>query len=148
KRGVTNTYQRGDLNALDYGRIEAQRPSHDYFTAWIAFRRGTRGRLLRHYSRPSETFFRFYRGPGGVLAAVYNADGSGGPDRLLFAVNPGTAPAEIAVDAAAAGTWLPLADQDHFWGEAPAGEEGVGAVRFPDHIALPALGCGLWLGEV
>ncbi|HEX3730581.1 MAG TPA: alpha-amylase family glycosyl hydrolase [Opitutaceae bacterium] len=148
KRGVTNTYQRGDLNALDYTRIEAQRQSHDYFAAWIAFRRGTRGRLLRHYSRPSETFFCFYRGPGGVLAAIYNADGSGGPDRLLFALNPGTAPVEIPVDAAAAGSWLPLADQDHFWGEAPAGEEGVGSVRFPDHLALPALGCGLWLGEV
>ncbi len=146
KRGVSNTYQRGDLNALDYGRIESQRPTHDYVAAWIAFRRGPRGRLLRHYSRPSEGFFRFFRGGGGALAAVYNADGSAGPDRLLFAVNPAPEPAEIPLDAAAAGEWLPLADQDRFWGEGPNGGKRAAAARFAGRITVPALGCGLWLG--
>ena len=47
KQGVTNTYQRGDLNALEYRRIFRFPTTFRYFADWIRFRRSERGRLLR-----------------------------------------------------------------------------------------------------
>jgi pullulanase len=144
KQGVNNTYQRGDLNALDYHLLEHRRASHDYFAAWIAFRLGERGRLLRHFSRPGERFFEFFPSANGAgpLAAIYNADGSAGPRRLLFAVNPTTVPAAIPLSRSAAGTWRQLADQDRFL---PAKSQK--AWKAAATITVPALGCGLWVDE-
>ncbi len=90
KRGVANTYQRGDLNALDYRRLYRYLGTHAYFADWIAFRRSARGRLLRQFSRPGEGFFKFFPAPNSPapLAALYNADRSQGALRLLFAINP------------------------------------------------------------
>ena len=144
KQGVNNTYQRGDLNALDYHLLEHRRGSHEYFAAWIAFRRGERGRLLRHFTRPGERFFEFFTAAAGAgpLAVIYNADGSAGPVRLLFAVNPTIAPASIPLGRSAAGSWRQLADQERFLsGKAPKAWKAAAA------LALPALGCGLWVGE-
>ena len=144
KQGVNNTYQRGDLNALDYHLLEHRLATHDYFAAWIAFRRGDRGRLLRHFSRPGEGFFEFFpRARGGTaLAVIYNADGSAGPARLLFAVNPGSAAAKIALKKSAAGSWRQLADQERFL---PLKDQRLwtGAAT----LVVPALGCGLWVDE-
>jgi pullulanase/glycogen debranching enzyme len=143
KRGVTNTYQRGDLNALDYGRLQRYRSTHAYFAEWIEFRRGPYGKLLCHYSRPSEGFFQFFRGTAAEpLAMLVNADQSIGPDRLLFAVNPLVQDVAIPVGAAVAGlgAWVLLADHDRFYPRAlPGGLPSDGAV------GLPGLGCSLWL---
>jgi pullulanase/glycogen debranching enzyme len=59
KHGVTNTYLRGDLNALDYRRLYRYLGTHGYFADWIAFRRGESGRLLRQWSRPGRAFSNF-----------------------------------------------------------------------------------------
>src|SRR5690606_20920271 len=37
KHGVNNTYLRGDLNALDYRRLERFSGTHAYFAEWILF---------------------------------------------------------------------------------------------------------------
>ncbi|HRE04850.1 MAG TPA: glycoside hydrolase family 1, partial [Opitutaceae bacterium] len=89
KRGVNNTYQRGDLNALEYFRLFRYPATHGYFADWVAFRRSPEGVLLRHFSRASEGFFQFWFAPDSNAAAtLYNADLSQGPNRLLFALNP------------------------------------------------------------
>jgi pullulanase/glycogen debranching enzyme len=151
KHGVRNTYQRGDLNALDYGRLRRYPGTHAYFADWIAFRRGPCGRLLRQYSRPSEGFFEFFR-PAAAdaaappLAALYNADGSQGPIRLLFAVNPAAGDITIPIGEAPAGPrrWRQVADHDRFYDAA----DGPGAPRPIDpELFVPAMGCGLWLSE-
>ncbi len=147
KRGVNNTYQRGDLNALDYQRIYRYLGTHAYFADWIAFRRSERGRLLRQFSRPSEGFFQFFRsGDAPLLAAMYNADRSQGPGRLLFAVNPTLEEAVLPLGEAvvAAGSWVQLADQDRFF---QAGSRGA---RRPveAELRLPPLGCALWCSAV
>jgi pullulanase len=146
KRGVGNTYLRGDLNALDYRRLHRYAGTHCYFADWIAFRRGEFGRLLRLYSRPSEGFLEFFRDPESpALAALYNADRSLGPIRLLFAINP--APEDrfvpIGEELAASARWRQLADQDHFYA---AGSHGA---RLPvaAHLFVPAIGCGLWISR-
>jgi pullulanase/glycogen debranching enzyme len=145
KQGVNNTYQRGDLNALDYRRLYRFPATHAYFADWIAFRRSDTGRLLRHYSRASEGFFRFFFGPDSTAAAVvYNADRSQGPARLLFAVNPTLGDVTVPLDPdSAAGRWRQLADGERFHGLA-----GRGADQPVERdLFLPGLGAGLWLDE-
>jgi pullulanase/glycogen debranching enzyme len=140
KHGVNNTYQRGDLNALDYQRIHRFPSTHAYFADWIAFRRSDTGRLLRHFSRATDGFFEFRRGEGVAVAVVYNADLSQGPDRLLFAVNPGLADAFIPVGTWADHPWQQLADTERFLVPGrPAGTQ-----RVTSDLFVPALGCGLW----
>jgi pullulanase/glycogen debranching enzyme len=145
KHGVNNTYLRGDLNALDYRRLFRNQGTHTYFADWIAFRRSDRGRLLRHYSRVGDGFFRFFSSPTSpALAAVYNADGSMGSSRLLFAVNPTLADVTIPLDPAVAGWgWRQLANHERFYSlDGPGATEPVEAELF-----VPALGCGLWTCE-
>jgi pullulanase len=143
KHGVNNTYLRGDLNALDYHLLEHRQASHAYFASWIAFRRGDRGRLLRHFSRPGEGFFKFFPSANGgaPLAVIYNADGSAGPLRLLFAINPTLASAKIPLGPLAAGSWRQLADQDRFL---PAREQKTWKAAAT--ITVAGLSCGLWAG--
>jgi pullulanase/glycogen debranching enzyme len=145
KRGVNNTYLRGDLNALDYRRLHRHLGTHAYFADWIAFRRGEHGRLLRQWARPGERFFRFYTAEGTpALAVLYNADRSQGAVRLLFAVNPSTADATVSLGNDFADgdvPWELLADQDRFYFSGAHGaRRGVEA-----QLWLPALSCALWI---
>jgi pullulanase len=146
KQGINNTYQRGDLNALDYRRIRRYPATHAYFAEWIAFRRSSRGALLRHFSRATEGFFRFTFAPDSIAAAVvYNADRSQGAARLLFAINPTLADVQISLDAEIAeADWQPVADHEHFWSET-RGRAVAGPLE--SELFLPALGCGLWWCE-
>lgn len=144
KQGVKNTYRRGDLNALDYRRLFRYPGTHAYFADWIAFRRSESGRLLRLWTRPNEGYFHAYPAPGTTACAIlYNADGSLGRKRLLFAINPTTEDVTIALGETvpAFGNWRQLADHERFF-------SGRGA-RQPVEASLfvPALGCGLWLCE-
>lgn len=142
KHGVNNTYQRGDINALDYTRIHRFPATHAYFADWIAFRLSDRGRLLRHFSRASEKFFEFHWAEGtNAGAVVFNADLSQGPERLLFAINPTLGDVAIPVGALAQLPWRQLADQERFL---PPGRD-AGAQRVTPQLFVPALGCGLWV---
>jgi pullulanase/glycogen debranching enzyme len=145
KHGVNNTYQRGDLNALDYRRLYRHLATHRYFAEWIAFRRSERGRLLRHFTRVSESFFRFFYLPeSAALAALYNADRSQGAQRLLFAINPSSVDVAIALDEESVGArWRQLANEERFFGA-----DGPGAVQPVEReLFVPALGCGLWVSD-
>lgn len=144
KQGVTNTYQRGDLNALDYRRIFRFPATHRYFADWIRFRLSERGRLLRLFSRPGEGFFKFVFAPGtNAAVVVFNADGSQGRQRLLFAVNPHLHEVAIPTAGVPRAAWRQVADHEHFF--AP----GVPEASFPfdPELYLPPLGCGLWTAE-
>jgi pullulanase len=143
KHGVSNTYLRGDLNALDYRRLYRNLGTHSYFADWIAFRRGEGGRLLRQFARPSEGFFQFFPVPdSSTLAVIYNADHSQGATRLLFVVNPTLDDVTIALgEKFAADAWRQLANHDRFFvSGGPGATEPVEAELF-----VPALSCGLWL---
>ncbi|MBL9186132.1 MAG: glycoside hydrolase family 1 [Opitutaceae bacterium] len=145
KRGVNNTYQRGDLNALDYRRLHRHSGTHAYFADWIAFRRSEHGRLLRQWARPAETFFRSFTAAGTpALAALYNADLSQGSVRLLFAINPSTDDATVPVGDEIVGegaTWELLANHDRFYA---AGARGARRAPTPE-LWMPPLSCALWI---
>jgi pullulanase len=148
KHGVNNTYQRADLNALDYRRLYRYLGTHGYFADWIAFRQGEIGRLLRQWARPTEGFFRFFSPVGSpALAALYNADFSQGALRLLFAINPtaGDVTIPIGVDTAGTtpGAWDLLADHERFYSSDAHGA----ALPVEPELFLPPLSCGLWVSE-
>ncbi|MDR1595869.1 MAG: hypothetical protein LBR91_03000 [Puniceicoccales bacterium] len=89
KHGVNNTYNRGDLNALDYGLIEKNRTTHEYFKQLIKFRLSECGDVLRLENVPSKTYFRFFPSQTtSACALMYNADGTFNRKKLLFAINP------------------------------------------------------------
>jgi len=145
KGGVNNTYQRGDLNALDYRRLLRFPATHAYFADWIAFRRSAAGRLLRQWQRPREGFFRFYHAPHSTACAVvYNFDASQGRERLLFAINPTGADVEIPLGEAlpTVARWTQIANHECFL--------SANGVRQPltSRLWLPALACGLWQGSL
>lgn len=147
KRGVNNTYQRGDLNALDYTRAYRFPATHAYFADWVAFRRSKLGKLLRHYSRASEGFFQFWFAHDSLAAAtLYNADRSQGATRMLFAINPTLADITINLDDVVftgKETWRPLADSERFFDDSARGiSQPLESVLF-----MPALTCGLWVSE-
>jgi hypothetical protein len=145
KHGVSNTYQRGDLNALDYRRMYRYLGTHAYFADWIEFRRGRHKRLLCHFARPPEGFFQFFRSQEAApLAVLLNADRSAGPGRLLFAINPLSQDVTLPVSAAVAGlgSWRLIADQDRFYPRALRG--GLPA---DGSLIVPGIGCSLWSCE-
>ncbi len=146
KRGVSNTYLRGDLNALDYRRLYRHLSTHAYFADWIAFRRSELGKLLRHFARPNEGFFQFFRtNSSSSLAVIYNADRSVGPARLLFAINAtlGDVTLVLGEDVSASGAWRQLADEERFY----AGTSHPAMAPVEATLLIPPLGCRLWLSE-
>jgi pullulanase/glycogen debranching enzyme len=144
KQGQRNTFQRGDLNALDYRRMFRFPATHAYFADWIAFRRGGRGWIFRQFSRPGDGFFRFwFAADSTAAAAMYNADRSQGGLRLLFAVNPTLQEVEIPLGDAAHADWRQLADHERFF--ETGGHEPARPVE--EALFVPALGCGLWMTE-
>ena len=142
KGGLGNTYQRGDVNALDYRRMYRFLGTHAYFADWIAFRKGPRGRLLRHFSRPSEGFFQFFNGSGSALAVLLNADFSKGQERLLYAVNPTFSEVNLSIgDVGAPATWRQLADHERFMNASSR----AATIKVSPNLEIPALSCGLWI---
>jgi len=146
KSGLNNTYLRGDINALDYSRIETHMATHVYFTEWIDFRKGHIGSLLRLYSRPDQGFFASFKGADGCsFALLYNARGSHGKYRLLFAINPTFSAGVVVLDEKVTqlGLWKQLADEERF--HLP--KQGAQRMVEPE-LHLPALSCTLWMIEV
>lgn len=144
KNGVNNTYQRGDLNALNFRRRAEFGISSDYLASWIDFRRSELGELFRHFSRATAGFFsRLTVEAGNGLAVVYNADNSVGQCQLLFAVNPEfeelVAPLQHWK-----GSWRQLADHDRFWGF----DDVSFRCDLESELRLPPLASGLWMRTV
>lgn len=142
KHGVNNTYQRGDLNAIDYERRLYYAGTANYFARWIRFRLSPAGSLLR----PGEfhSGYLSFSGPDGLpaIAALYNADGSHGDKRLLFAINPTLESCRMPLPAGATEhSWVQIADHER------VDPGGLSLATLPiqeNSIHMPALTCGLW----
>jgi pullulanase/glycogen debranching enzyme len=144
KNGEENTYQKGELNVLDYQRIFQFPGTHNYFSEWIRFRLSPWGSLIRLYSPPNAGYFSdHFLDESLGMAVIYNADGSLGPRRLLFAINPEQTESRVPLDHWSDCAWHQLADQEQFH------PDGI-RTPFPidGGVFLPPLGCGLWVTEV
>ena len=143
KHGVNNTYQRGDLNALDFQRLLYYTNSHRYFRNWIQFRQGPWGRMLRLAEFPPENYLRFHTAEGSsAVIVIYNADGSLGEARLVYAINPHLEPVRIACRPLQDGGFRQLADTERIR------RAGLTSVLLPlggDKVGVPGLSAFLWV---
>jgi len=88
KKGVRNTYNRGDLNLLNYQDLENNQDTHLYVKNLIALRASKYGDLLK-ITRPTKTYFKyFYDVNSSAIGVLFNADNSLGNTQLLFVINP------------------------------------------------------------
>ncbi|MDR1303503.1 MAG: hypothetical protein LBJ81_02685 [Puniceicoccales bacterium] len=139
KRGVANTYRRGDLNALSYGRQREYFLTYRYVQRLIQLRKNSRLFCLER--RPSEEYIRIFPAEGqhSALAVLFNATGERGPERILFAANPHFDWAHFDVNNLVKNDFKQIADTLSFSGENRAtydwGDCG---------LALPPLSCGIW----
>jgi len=116
KQGVNNTYQRGDLNALDYGRLQRYGKTHNYFQNLISLRRSEWGELLRLWDNPTHGYLRLFKcdsGQRSAAALLFNADCALGPRQLLFAINPHNEPQSINLHDVDGMYWTCLVDVEH-----------------------------------
>jgi len=142
KRGIHNTYQRGDLNAIDYERRCYYSGTANYFAQWVRLRLSPTGHLLRP-GRHRDGYLSFSVQDGlSAIACVFNADGQDGDAKLLFAINPHAEPATLPVpEGAQKIRWIQIADHERV---ARGGLEGALHRISEDQIHLPAMSCGLW----
>lgn len=142
KQGIKNTYQRGDINALDYNRRFVYAGTHGYFRDWIHFRRSDQGKAFRYDGGLSEGYTQFYFTEGSSAAVIhFNADGSVDAPQLVYAINPHLEYADIECEALQPDKLKQIADQERFC------LEGISSARIPvseTSINLPPLSCGLW----
>ena len=143
KRGISNTYQRGDVNALDYNRRYVYSGTHGYFRDWIRFRRSDLGKAFRYDGGLREGYIKFFFTEGSSAAVVlFNADKSVDAPQLVYAINPHFEYADIGCKALHPHKLKQIADQERFC------LEGIGSARIPvseTNIHLPPLTCALWL---
>lgn len=98
KQGISNTYNRGDINALDYNRLKQYHNTHKYFRRLIKLRLSKRGDVIRLSSIPAKSYFRIFTSNNSACAMVYNADKSLDRPMMIFAINPHNATALIDFD--------------------------------------------------
>lgn len=145
KQGISNTYQLGDVNALDYNRRFVYSGTHGYFRDWIKFRLSEQGRALRLSGAFHPSYIDFYHAEGSsAVIALFNADRSQPGPQLLFGLNPHFEYADIECAALGQLQLLQIADQERFE------LDGLKSALIPlreKYIHMPPLSCGLWLVE-
>jgi pullulanase/glycogen debranching enzyme len=143
KHGIENTYQRGDMNALDYNRRYVYSGTHAYFCDWIHFRRSDLGKAFRYDGGLRDKYLQFYFTEGSSAAVViFNADKSAEAPRLIYAINPHLEYADIECEELQTGKLRQIADQERFC------LDGIRSACIPiadTKIHLPPLSCGLWV---
>lgn len=140
KRGVSNTWRRGDLNRLDPVRLDRFRAEHDFVARLVAFRLSPAGAVMRPRQAVSPGWMQVTHQAGGeAFVAVLNADGALGSGRVLLACNPHGH--EVSLELPRTGQWTsvvgsPFPSCLHAPGPSPRIEAG--------RVVLPPLGCGVW----
>ena len=142
KRGISNTYQLGDVNALDYNRRYVFSGTHGYFRDWIHFRLSDAGRPLRFDGGLTEGYVKFFftKGSSAVVMLI-NADHSRPGGQLVFAMNPHFEYANIECPSIVEQSLLQIFDQERF------DLNGLKSALIPKSelaLNLPPLSCGLW----
>jgi len=141
KGGESNTYLRGDLNALPYWRATEFSGTAAYYRNWIAFRRSGLGGYLRLDGFPGDDYFLTFFN-GNCLGLLYNARWALGPERLLFVVNPTFAFEGITLPEISLEGFVQLADTER-WGD-PCLRDPVFPVN-GESVTVPPLSCGLFM---
>lgn len=88
KQHVRNTYNRGDLNLLNYEDLKAHSITHNYVKNLLKFRNSPFGKLLK-IARPTSSYFKYFHADkSSAMGVLFNADSSLGRRQILFLINP------------------------------------------------------------
>ena len=87
KQHVRNTYNRGDLNILNYDKLARYHDTHLYVKKLIEFRNSDYGELLK-LKRPSNQYIKYFYTQKSAIGVLFNADFSKEHKQVLFFVNP------------------------------------------------------------
>ena len=145
KKGVSNTYRMGDINALDYGRIKTFQHTHEYFKWWIAFRQSEWGEIVRLEEKPGLGFIRTFScdcDDSNAVAFLYNANRTLSNKQIILALNPHSENQNIHLCDVDGDGWLPVADIWNF------NLEGINDHRLNSsdrRIYLGPMTLGLWI---
>ena len=145
KKGRNNTYLRGDVNALDYKRIERYQRTHNYFKKWIAFRQSSFGKILRLSKNPKNGYLRFFNCDDdcdSATALLFNADCQLGNTQILLALNPHSKTHRIQLHDLACEDWRPVASIEEF------DLNGINDTQLKSRekcIHIEPMNLGLWL---
>jgi len=140
KRGVSNTWRRGDLNRLDPVRLDRFRAEHEFVARLIGFRLSAAGAAMRPRQAVSAGWMQVTHQDGGeAFVAILNADGALGPGRVLLACNPHGQ--EVSLELPRTGNWTPVVVSPfpsclHAPGPVPRIEAG--------RVVLPPLASAVW----
>lgn len=113
KKGINNTYQMGEINALDYERMNTFAHTHHYFKQWIAFRHSEWGRILRLKAKPEAGYLRLFTSDNSELsslALLLNANRALGNQQILLALNPHFEASKIHLYDVDGDGWTPIAN--------------------------------------
>ena len=144
KKGHANTYQRGDLNALDYNRMQTHAKTQRYVRGWIQYRLSNAGRTFRLREAPTEDYLvQLDTGNNGAALFHFNADQSiKNAPQHLFAINPSREECLLNHQCPSKTSWMLVADafqikpeglKDKYWKT--------------EKLAMPPLSCALWRRE-
>lgn len=143
KNGVENTYQRGDLNALDYNKRLVSSGTHNYFREWIRFRLSDLGKALRYDGGLQDGYLKAFVTDGfSAVVMAYNVNKRIDAPRLIFGINPHREYANIECEDLPLALARQVADAERF------DVDGLQHARIPVNggtISLPPLSCGLWV---
>lgn len=145
KRGIHNTYQMAEVNALNYARIDHFRHTHEYFKHWIAFRASEWGRILRLEQTPGPGYLRVFTSENGErssAALLFNADRALGHTQILLALNPHFEDCKIHLYDVESHDWRLIAD---IWNFNREGLEDTRLQREHRDIYLGPMNLGLWV---
>jgi pullulanase/glycogen debranching enzyme len=136
---VSNTYQRGDLNALDYSRAWEYSLTPKYIQQLIHLRMESPLFCLKN--SPSENYIHLFNGEEKNAAAVilFNATQEMGSEQILLALNPYFEKVHFDLSALPEGKFVQIADTFSFQKEFNP--------PYPwqkKQLELPPLSCGIW----
>ena len=110
KKGVRNTYQRGDLNALNYSQASMFEELSEWVRSLIEFRLSDQGRFLR--PKKFDAFSYHEIPPDNSWAFGLGIEEKGGSNSWLLLINPGDSPADAPNSTAGN-----LAEATLLWGQ-------------------------------
>ncbi|MDR2776786.1 MAG: hypothetical protein LBB17_01935 [Puniceicoccales bacterium] len=141
KYGASNTYNRGDLNAIDYKLLDVHHSTHDYFKNLIKLRLSKRGAILRLSQVPNKTYFRFLPSTANSACALaYNANNTFGNGQLIFAINPHLSEATIDFKEVNLQQCTTLADEEQFFHR----DQMIFDKIVDNKLILPPLSCRIY----
>ncbi len=142
KYGVRDTYLRGDLNTIDYGRIREFPVTVEYFRGLTLLRRGQNGKALR-VREAREGYLQFFMVErASAIGVLYNAQKQESARRIFYAINPLPTAVKIKTEGLRGENFIQVADHER------VNEEGLGLGKFAwnkDVLEIPPVSVGVWL---